>query len=591
MLDKLAEINIRFEKHPTSNDSIGYRFYSGESLITGYSTLGYAEVGSWNAGWYLKNWPNGTGGKSIRYFNVNNTSLAIKSEENTVDGQTANYNRKRTNEFNTGTCGGSYNYQYAIPQPSDSVTWTLEKGNANFSFTSNFLIIKSSTDGTIMQQHIYFNGKATLNNYVVNLPDTCQDEIVNQTTITIEHCKFPHNPFSDRIITAVPWTFKYDVLSGDVDYTQLNSASMLSTINSATDNAVLVEKMVDPANNPNKVYVTEYTIHVKGCEIDCIDKTIIDSSVSIIEIWQPVCGCNKVTYSNASAAYYYGGISNYTEGECPTDEIEINNCNFPHRYQYATPQPSDSVNWKIEAGFADFTTQLNLLKITSAIHGTILNKIVYYNGNFTVTPVYLSVTGACNEETHTLEGTIKSGHNTWEHGMVYLYDTIQDNAVDSVRFNKGIYLFKGVSIGTYTLFAIPYTDSLNRTKIEIDYLPTYYENKLTKREAQTFEVTGNTFGIDIELINKNPTISAIKNTQNLTTTNGLFVYPNPFSNELKIEFNQEEAEISIVNIHGNIVYDSSLEQPYTINTADWSEGIYFIEMKTGTGVNIFKVVK
>lgn len=50
----------------------------------------------------------------------------------------------------------------------------------------------------------------------------------------------------------------------------------------------------------------------------CIDPGQIDLTVLCIQIWDPVCGCNGVTYSNECHAIYYGGVTSYTPGECPT---------------------------------------------------------------------------------------------------------------------------------------------------------------------------------------------------------------------------------------------------------------------------------
>jgi len=40
----------------------------------------------------------------------------------------------------------------------------------------------------------------------------------------------------------------------------------------------------------------------------CIDSTLINSSVACIEIYNPVCGCNGVTYNN----YCYADINGVT---------------------------------------------------------------------------------------------------------------------------------------------------------------------------------------------------------------------------------------------------------------------------------------
>ena len=47
----------------------------------------------------------------------------------------------------------------------------------------------------------------------------------------------------------------------------------------------------------------------------CIDSAFIDSTVVCIEIYDPVCGCDGVTYDN----YCYAdisGVTSYIEGEC-----------------------------------------------------------------------------------------------------------------------------------------------------------------------------------------------------------------------------------------------------------------------------------
>lgn len=47
----------------------------------------------------------------------------------------------------------------------------------------------------------------------------------------------------------------------------------------------------------------------------------IDSTIECYQIWNydPVCGCDSVTYQNPCAAKYYGGITDYNNGPCPKD--------------------------------------------------------------------------------------------------------------------------------------------------------------------------------------------------------------------------------------------------------------------------------
>lgn len=50
----------------------------------------------------------------------------------------------------------------------------------------------------------------------------------------------------------------------------------------------------------------------------CIDLNQIDSTQICPTIWDPACGCDCVTYSNKCEAVFYGGVTSYTKGVCPT---------------------------------------------------------------------------------------------------------------------------------------------------------------------------------------------------------------------------------------------------------------------------------
>jgi hypothetical protein len=48
----------------------------------------------------------------------------------------------------------------------------------------------------------------------------------------------------------------------------------------------------------------------------CIDSSLIDLTAICTLIWDPVCGCDSITYSNACHALNFGGVTSWTQGAC-----------------------------------------------------------------------------------------------------------------------------------------------------------------------------------------------------------------------------------------------------------------------------------
>lgn len=66
--------------------------------------------------------------------------------------------------------------------------------------------------------------------------------------------------------------------------------------------------------------VTSYTQGICA-SLNCVDTALIDSTVFCISLFDPVCGCNGITYGNACEALNWAGVSYVTQGACLTTSV------------------------------------------------------------------------------------------------------------------------------------------------------------------------------------------------------------------------------------------------------------------------------
>ena len=72
--------------------------------------------------------------------------------------------------------------------------------------------------------------------------------------------------------------------------------------------------------------VTAWTEGECGTVNPCKNTAQIDSTVMCPAVFEPVCGCDSITYSNSCVAQYYSGITAWTAGPCQTNINYADSC-------------------------------------------------------------------------------------------------------------------------------------------------------------------------------------------------------------------------------------------------------------------------
>ncbi len=110
----------------------------------------------------------------------------------------------------------------------------------------------------------------------------------------------------------------------------------------------------------------------------CIDSTLINPAVDCIAIYDPVCGCNNVTYNNFCEAIYYGGVTHYSAGPCI---VQVNENDTENLTVYPNP-----TNESISISMHGETFSFKLLNLS----GEVLERKMRCHSNYTFSTTHLA---------------------------------------------------------------------------------------------------------------------------------------------------------------------------------------------------------
>lgn len=119
--------------------------------------------------------------------------------------------------------------------------------------------------------------------------------------------------------------------------------------------------------------------------------------------------------------------------------------------------------------------------------------------------------------------------------------------------------------------------------------------------ATTQDYTPKSSGDYYVIVNSNNCNSDVSNTIHFIPTgitpaeltNALKVYPNPVTNELTIELNDNitPVKFGIVNSSGQSVYNGVISNKVTIQTSNFAPGVYLIRLESGRSFEFKKIIK